>query len=114
MATRLAGKRVKEKHGPDDRPRLANDQLHRTTDNISRLQANKDISQTWELRPPKGLGVSGPIFQVVSLARFGSKLFNMELYTCPCASYDISDRWFPLVSGGVISNDHAKRSLQMR
>ena len=60
-------------------------------------------SQTWELRPPKGLGVSGPIFQVVSFARFGSKIFNMELYTCPCASHDISDRWLPRVSGGVTS-----------
>ena len=61
------------------------------------------------LRPPKGLGVSGPIFQVVSFARFGSKNFNMELYTCPCASHVISysDRWFSRVSGGV-----AKRSLQ--
>ena len=66
------------------------------------------------LRPPKGLGVSGPIFQVVSFARFGSKNFHMELYTCPCASHDISDRWFPRVSGGVIGNDLAKRSLQMR
>ena len=71
-------------------------------------------SQTWELRPPKGLGVSGPIFQVVSFARFGSKFFNMELYTCPCASHDISDRWLPHVSGGVIGNDHDKRSLQTR
>ena len=68
-------------------------------------------SQTWEIRPPKGLGVSGPIFEVVSFARFGSKIFKMELYTCPCASHDISDRWFPRVSGGVIGNDHAKRSL---
>ena len=51
-------------------------------------------SQTCELRPPQGLGVSGPIFQVVSaFARFGSKIFNMELYKCPCASHDISDRW---------------------
>ena len=68
-----------------------------------------NYSQTWELRPPKGLGVSGPIFQVVSFARFGSKNFNMELNTCPCASHDISysDRWFSRVSGGV-----AKRSLQ--
>ena len=73
-----------------------------------------DYSQTWELRPPKGLGVSGPIFQVVSFARFGSKIFNMELYTCPCASHDISDRWLPHVSGGVIGNDHDKRSLQTR
>ena len=69
-------------------------------------------SQTWELRPPKGLGVSGPILQVVSFARFGSKNFNMELYTCPCASHDISDRWFPRVSGGVIGNGLAKRNLQ--
>ena len=68
-------------------------------------------SQTWELRPPKGLGVSGPIFQVVSFARFGSKFFKMELYTCPCAS---DDRWLPHVSGGVIGNDHDKRSLQTR
>ena len=69
-------------------------------------------SQTWEIRPPKGLGVSDPIFQVVSFARFGSKIFKMELYTCPCASHDISDRWFPRVSGGVIGNDNAKRSLK--
>ena len=33
-------------------------------------------SQTWEIRPPKGLGVSGPIFQVVSFARFCSKNFQ--------------------------------------
>ena len=59
-------------------------------------------SQTWKLRPPKGLGVSGPIFQVVSFARFGSKLFKTWLYTCPFASHDISDRWFPPVSGGRI------------
>ena len=32
--------------------------------------------QTWELRPSKGLGVSGPIFQVVSFARFGSKVWS--------------------------------------
>ena len=38
----------------------------------------------------------------------------MELYTCPCASHDIRDRWFPRVSGGVIGNDLAKRSLQTR
>ena len=38
----------------------------------------------------------------------------MELYTCPCASHDISDQWFPRVSGCVIGNDHAKRSLKMR
>ena len=38
----------------------------------------------------------------------------MELYTCPCASHDISDRWFPRVSGGVIGNDHAQRSLKKR
>ena len=38
-------------------------------------------SQTWEIRPPKGLGISGPIFQVVSFARLGSKIFKMELYT---------------------------------
>ena len=31
------------------------------------------LSQTWELRPPKGLGVSGPILQVVLLARFWFK-----------------------------------------
>ena len=71
-------------------------------------------SQTWEIRPPKGLGVSGPIFQVVSFARFWSKIFKMELYTCPSASHDISDRWFPRVTGGVIGNDHAKRSLKTR
>ena len=73
-----------------------------------------DYSQTWEIQPPKGLGVSGPIFQVVSFARFCSKIFKMELHTCPCASHDISDRWFPRVSGGVIGNDHAKRSLKTR
>ena len=39
-------------------------------------------SQTCELRPPKGLGISGPISQVVSFARFGSTIF----YTCPCTS----------------------------
>ena len=77
-------------------------------------QVSKRYSQTWELRPPKGLGVSGPIFQVVSFARFGSKFFNMELYTCPCAGLNISDRWLPHVSGGVIGNDHDKRSLQTR
>ena len=60
-------------------------------------------SQTWELRPPKGLGVSGPISQVVSFAKFGSKFFNMELYTWPCASHAISDRWLPRVSGGVMA-----------
>ena len=38
----------------------------------------------------------------------------MELYTWPCASHDISDRWLPRVSGGVIGNDHDKRSLQTR
>ena len=38
----------------------------------------------------------------------------MELYTCPCASHDISDRWFPRVSGGIIDNGLAKRSLQTR
>ena len=40
----------------------------------------------------------------------------MELYTCPCASHDISDwfTWLPHVSGGVIGNDHDKRSLQTR
>ena len=43
---------------------------------------NYSYSQTWELWPPKALGVSGPIFQVVSFARFGSKFFDMELYTC--------------------------------
>ena len=79
-----------------------------------RKMIEAEYSQTWELRPPKGLGVSGPIFQVVSFARFGSKNFHVELYTCPCASHDISDRWFPRVSGGVIGNDLAKRSLQTR
>ena len=78
------------------------------------LSLSLNYSQTWELRPPKGLGVSGPIFQVVSFARFGSKNFNVELYTCPCASHYISDRWFPRVSGGVIGNGLAKRSLQTR
>ena len=63
-------------------------------------------SQTWELRPPKGLRVSGPTFQVVSFARFGSKIFNMELYTCPCASHGISDGWLPRECGGVNGNDH--------
>ena len=58
------------------------------------------------------LGVSGPIFQVVSFARFSSKIF--KLYTWPCASHDISDGWLPRVSGGVIGNDHDKRSLQTR
>ena len=61
----------------------------------------RKYSQTWELRPPKGLGVSGPISQVVSFARFGSKFFNMELYTWPCESHAISDRWLQRVSGGV-------------
>ena len=45
-----------------------------------------EYSQTCELRPPKGPGVSGPISQVVSFARFGSKIFNTEFYTCPCTS----------------------------
>ena len=44
-------------------------------------------SQTCELRPPKGLGISGFISPVVSFARFGSKFFNMESYTYPCASH---------------------------
>ena len=44
-------------------------------------------SQTCELRPPKGLGINGPITQVVSFARFGSEIFNMKLYTWPCASH---------------------------
>ena len=39
-----------------------------------------EYSQTCELRPPKGLGISGPISQVVSFARFGSKIFNTELH----------------------------------
>ena len=88
--------------------------LHRETSSSSIRSCHHqwNFSQTWELRPPKGLGVSGPIFQVVSFARFGSKIFNMELYTCPCASHDIGDRWLPCVSGGVIGNDHDKRSLQ--
>ena len=41
-------------------------------------------SQTCEFRPPKGLGISGPISQVVSFARFGSKIFNID--TCPRTS----------------------------
>ena len=44
-------------------------------------------SQTCELRPPKGLGISGPISQVVSFARLGSKIFNIESYTCPRTSH---------------------------
>ena len=42
-----------------------------------------NYSQTCELRPPKGLGISGPISQVVSFARLGFNFFNMKLYTCP-------------------------------
>ena len=45
-------------------------------------------SETCELRPPNGLGISGPISQVVSFARFGSKIFNMKLYTgMTCVSH---------------------------
>ena len=73
-------------------------------------------SQTWELRPPTGLGVSGPIFQVVSFARFGSKNFKYGvvhmLLRARAMTLLISDRWFSRVSGGVIGNDLAKRSLQ--
>ena len=77
---------------------------------LRQLDVFSIYSQTWELRPPKGLGVSGPIFQVVLFARFGSKNFNMELYTCPCASHDISDRWFPRVSGATtLLNGACKR-----
>ena len=51
-----------------------------------RRRERERYSQTCELRPPKGLGISGPISQVVSLARLGSKIFNIESYTCPRAS----------------------------
>ena len=71
------------------------------------VQSNLGITTT------EGTG-SGPIIQVVSFARFGSKLFNMELYTCLCASHNISDRWLPHVGGGVIGNDHDNWSLQTR
>ena len=46
----------------------------------------RKYSQTCELRPPKGLGISDPISRVVSFARFGSNIFNTEFYTCPCTS----------------------------
>ena len=51
---------------------------------------NSKYSQTWELRPPKGLGASGPIFQVVSFARFGSIFFQQDRWSlgAPQASYE--------------------------
>ena len=67
-----------------------------------KLQSNLGITTT------EGTGSKWSYFQVVSFARFGSKIFNMELFTCPCASHDISDRWLPRVSGGV--NGHEKLS----
>ena len=56
--------------------------------------------QTCELRPPKGLGISGPISQVVSFARFG--LFNTEFYTCPCISQRHQRSVVPTCTRGCI------------
>ena len=51
------------------------------------LEISIQIQSNLWIRPPKGLGVCGPISPVVSFARFGSKNFNMKLYTCPRASH---------------------------
>ena len=65
----------------------ANEDLTKISSAVLRAFLPSKYSQTCKLRPPKGLGRSGPISQVVSFARLGFKFFNMELYTCPCASH---------------------------
>ena len=66
----------------------------------SHIQSNLGITTTEGTRSKWSYFSGGLICQV------WFKIFQYGV-VCPCASHDISDRWLPHVSGGVIGNDGA-------
>ena len=62
----------------------------------------------------EGTGSKWSFFSGGFICQVWFKNFKIDLYSCPCVSHDISDRWFPRVSGGVMGHIHLRGKWRPR